>query len=157
MRRVMPVPETEQARFAIEVEPDPMLVRTVRMFGATLARRFGCEEETVQDIKVALSEACANAARAQAEAGVSAPLRLEVRCIDNVLSFSLSDKGGGCAYDPDDHDQALSRAAAEPTSILEAGIGVGLIRALFPAVAFERNDAGGMTVHIDIELPEVGT
>ena len=51
--------------YILEIDPDPQLVPTARMFAATVARQLGCPEDAVLDVKIAISEACTNAVQAQ--------------------------------------------------------------------------------------------
>jgi hypothetical protein len=53
---------TEAAeRFMIDLRPDPAYVAPARMFAAELARQAGVAEELLDDVKVAVSEACSRA------------------------------------------------------------------------------------------------
>jgi hypothetical protein len=45
--------------FVLELAPDPSLIVTARLFAGGLARLAGCREEQVDDVKLAVSEACA--------------------------------------------------------------------------------------------------
>jgi len=50
-------------RFTIELPADPAYVATARMFASELARQVGVPVEMLDDVKVAVSEACAGALR----------------------------------------------------------------------------------------------
>jgi hypothetical protein len=51
---------------ALRIEPDPELVSTARLFTAAAARRAGIDEGTIDDLKLAVTEACAAAIEAGA-------------------------------------------------------------------------------------------
>lgn len=52
----MPQPAEPQQRFELIVPAAPGHVATARLFAATVARTLGAEEETVEDLKLAVSE-----------------------------------------------------------------------------------------------------
>jgi serine/threonine-protein kinase RsbW len=80
------VPEPGLAA-SIELPADAAYVASTRIFGAALARQFGADEEAVEDLKLAISEACSSFIRAGAE---DHPIRLEVLVADGGLSFRIS-------------------------------------------------------------------
>jgi len=43
----------------VSITRDPALVRTVRLVAAAVARRAGCGEELVEEVRLAVGEACA--------------------------------------------------------------------------------------------------
>lgn len=43
----------------VKVARDPALVRTVRLVAAAVARRTGCDEDFVEEVRLAAGEACA--------------------------------------------------------------------------------------------------
>src|SRR5919106_6407503 len=43
----------------VTIARDPALVRTVRLVAASVARRTGCDEEFVEEVRLAAGEACA--------------------------------------------------------------------------------------------------
>jgi hypothetical protein len=43
----------------LEIAPDPALVRTVRLVAAAVARRSGLDEDLVEEVRLAVGEACA--------------------------------------------------------------------------------------------------
>ena len=56
-------------RFVIEIPADAKSIALARVFASTIARAFGCEEELIDDVKIAISEACTNAVKAHERAG----------------------------------------------------------------------------------------
>ncbi|MGH2692601.1 MAG: ATP-binding protein [Actinomycetota bacterium] len=51
--------------FTLELPHDPAFVATARMFASSLARHFEIEEDIVEDLKLAISEACKRALAAK--------------------------------------------------------------------------------------------
>jgi hypothetical protein len=43
----------------VSIAPDPALVRTVRLVAAAVARRTGADDELVEEVRLAVGEACA--------------------------------------------------------------------------------------------------
>jgi anti-sigma regulatory factor (Ser/Thr protein kinase) len=133
------------ARFVLEVPPAREYVRTSRIFGASIARHFRCDEESVEDLKLALSEAVS---RACSEAGEApqAPVRLVAEVTAGRLSFRIESETPlpGKAELP-------AEAWDLPEDELSAEVAEGLIWALFPDATFTR--AGEGTSVIQFSLP----
>lgn len=76
-------------RFLLEIPSEAANVSTARLFAAAIARQFGCEEETVENLKLAVSEACTMAVRAP-RAG---PVRVAAARDGQSLAFEITDVG----------------------------------------------------------------
>lgn len=55
----MPSDAARAAGVTVSIARDPALVRTVRLVAAAVARRSGAEEEFVEEVRLAVGEACA--------------------------------------------------------------------------------------------------
>ncbi|MFL5766495.1 MAG: ATP-binding protein, partial [Actinomycetota bacterium] len=64
-------------RFTLELPSEPISIGTARLFSATVARFFGTQEEAVEDLKLAVSEACTVAIRANEAQGRRVRLAIE--------------------------------------------------------------------------------
>jgi anti-sigma regulatory factor (Ser/Thr protein kinase) len=62
---------------ALWFSADPALLTTARLFAAGAARLAGCSEETVEDVRLAVSEACTRAV----QNGSEAPDQVSVQAI----------------------------------------------------------------------------
>ena len=62
------------ARVEIEIPARSPYVGVVRLAITSLGRTAGLDEEAIDDLKIAVSEACANAVLAHEEAGVADPV-----------------------------------------------------------------------------------
>ena len=60
----------------LRIPPDPSYVGLARLVVALAARQAGVADERVQDVKIAVDEALANAIRVQTALGSSAPIDL---------------------------------------------------------------------------------
>ena len=52
-------PTAGEQDFRLQLAPEASLIVTARLFASGLARLAGCAEERVEDVKLAVSEACA--------------------------------------------------------------------------------------------------
>jgi anti-sigma regulatory factor (Ser/Thr protein kinase) len=102
-------------RFTLEAPLEPPYVATARMFAASLARQFDMDDETIEDLKLAMSEACA---RALATGGREGRLSVTAERRGERLVFEIAQGTDSPTGDP------MSEA-------LEAGLHLELIGALF--------------------------
>ncbi len=58
----------------LDVAPDAAHVRVVRLVAVSLARLHGVDEEVVEDVRLAVGEACGRAVAAHARADLDAPV-----------------------------------------------------------------------------------
>src|SRR5581483_1668787 len=96
-------------------------------------------DDRIDDLKLAVSEACTNAIEAHGAASLDD--RIVVRCWegDDRLEVSVEDRGEG--FDP----QALPEhpPVTDPDRLnFERGLGIPLIRSLVDSVRFETSDEG---------------
>jgi serine/threonine-protein kinase RsbW len=134
--------------FLLEIGPEPRYVATARMFAAAVARHFNCEEDAIQDLKVAISEACSNSIKAHQTQSLGRPIRIAVRTDQDGLVYEIVDSGSGFAWDSTNAVDFSSGPPAE--ELLEGGIGLSLINALFPDLEVSPNEEGGTTVRFRI-------
>lgn len=125
--------------YILEIDPDPQLVPTARMFAATVARQLGCAEDAVLDVKIAVSEACTNAVQAHIEQGVDRPIELRVSEDGSALLYEVKDAGHGVETQTEAPGEVFKRAVAQEE---EQGMGLALIRAIFPTADFSATDGG---------------
>lgn len=107
-------------RFTLEAPSDPAYVSAARLFAATVARQVGVAEENLDDVKVAIGEACARALATAPER----PLSVRAERSDLRLAFEV------------DQGQASPSSPSDPTSTptpqeLAVGLNLELITALF--------------------------
>jgi serine/threonine-protein kinase RsbW len=125
----------------LEIAPEAEQIRTARLFAAAAARHYSVDEERVEDLKVAISEACTNSFRAHEAARLSDPVVVVAAPADDGVRFSVIDAGAGFEPAvPEDKDYT------PPLGLFEGSLGLALIRTLFPDVKITRNAERGMTV-----------
>jgi hypothetical protein len=74
----------------IDVAPDPAHVRVVRLVAVSLARLNGISEEAVEDVRLAVGEACGRAVAAQARADPGTAVVVDFAG-DTGLTVTVSD------------------------------------------------------------------
>jgi serine/threonine-protein kinase RsbW len=118
-------------RFSLELPPDPAFMATARMFASSLARHFEIDEGTVEDLKLAISEACTRALAAKEQGH---PVSLRVARDDARLVFEISQG---------DLRAAVGEDTPTPShEELAAGMSLELITALFEDAEIASDDAG---------------
>lgn len=126
-------------QFTLEAPPDPAYVSAARLFAATLARQVGVAEEALDDVKVAIGEACA---RALATAG-HRPLSMVVERSEDRLVFEVA-QGEAPSVVPGD-------LTSTPTPHeLAAGLNMELITALFEDAAIVQGADGSPVVRFSV-------
>jgi serine/threonine-protein kinase RsbW len=135
---------TTQDQFRLEFSSEPDFISTARLFAGAAARYYGCDEDAVQDVKIAISEACTNAVKAHDSALVSMPVRVVVQPTGERIEFQVIDSGGGFERGDGNGDRA------NDGDLLESGIGLHIIQALFPDTEVGPNADGGTTVRFSV-------
>lgn len=141
------MPDASRAleEFVLVLPPEPELIAMARMFAAAVARHFWCDEEDVDDVKIAISEACTSAVKAHQADATTTPIRVVAREHDATLEFAIEDVVSSPA----------SLRASGTTSVqglMDGTLGIALIRSLFPGAAVEGNEAGGSTVRFAVAV-----
>jgi serine/threonine-protein kinase RsbW len=109
-------------KFSVPGKPE--YVGTVRMAVSCLANSIGFDIEAIEDIKVAVSEACTNAVCH----GTRRSDSYEVTCelCDDRFVISVIDRAGG--YDPSSYSEPCLQRPKE------GGLGIYIIKALMDEV-----------------------
>jgi serine/threonine-protein kinase RsbW len=115
-------------------------IAVVRLVVASLASaRRTLADERIDDLKLAVSEACTNAIEANRATGADHPVVIRCWEAPERLEVCISDAGTG--FDPDQ----LSKhpPVTDPDRLnFERGLGIPLIRLLVDAVRFESGPGG---------------
>lgn len=90
---------------SVSIARDAALVRTVRLIAAAVARRAGQDEEFVEEIRLAVGEACALMVGADAARELRGGGPINVRLtVDDRLTVDVESDGYVHAEDPADRD-----------------------------------------------------
>jgi serine/threonine-protein kinase RsbW len=131
--------------FILEIPPIAAYVGMARLFVGSLARHFGIEEGTVQDLKVAVSEACNGAIRVRGPGPSDDPVR--------IVS---SNEGGRLVVQVDDASDSEVSPDASTTEDLVRGLGLELIQALFPDMEMTPTAGGRSGVRLAVPVGASG-
>lgn len=125
-------------------------------------------EDRIDDLKLAVSEACTNAIEAHSASASSRGVVLRCHELEDRIEIEITDEGAG--FDPEKLPEHPPVTDPERLNF-ERGLGIPLIRTLVDEVSFESDQSGTtvrMTVYcgaadryeddlidIDLDLPDV--
>ena len=112
------------ATVTLRLAPRPAHVRTARLVASAMARRSGVNEELLDDVRLAVGEACARAVRLHQRHGVDAPVILELTDGEDftiVVTDSVADGVAGATPDRIDLVASLTGASGVVGEVSEAG------------------------------------
>ncbi|MBO0728618.1 MAG: ATP-binding protein [Acidimicrobiaceae bacterium] len=118
----------------LQVPARPEFIAIVRLVVSSLASaRRNLADERIDDLKLAVSEACTNAIEAHRAANAEHPVVVEVWEADDRLEVRVNDHGAG--FDPG--TLPAHPPVTDPDRLnFERGLGIPLIRTLVDAVDF---------------------
>lgn len=133
-----------QLSLELSVPPRPEYVSLVRLVVASFAgARRSLIEDRLDDVKLAVSEACTNAFEAQAKMGNNDLVTVRVYEGDDRMEIHIIDHGTG--FDPE--ELKAHPPVTDPDRLnFERGLGIPLIRNLVDDVSFEPVPGGGTRV-----------
>ncbi len=106
----------------------------------------------IDDLSLAVSEACANAIDAQRAVDADAPVSIQIDLDDGVVVVTITDHAGG--FSPDALDPLPS--VEDPGRLRhEHGLGLPLIRSLSESVSFDATgDGTAVRIEVRRSVPE---
>lgn len=120
--------------FTLDVPANSGQVRTVRLFASSIARKYGCEETSIEDLKLAVSEGC-NLALNILDERSGDRLKIAVSVADRTLAFRLNGIRNQAS--------GTERETMEAAGLLDtATMGRELITALFPEARVNEDQQG---------------
>jgi anti-sigma regulatory factor (Ser/Thr protein kinase) len=133
----------------------PSHVRTARLIALAVARRAGVDEQLLDEVRLAVGEACSRAVNVHQGTGVDAPIVMSLSDEQDRFSVEVIDRGpleaAASAPDLDDLDaQALAEGNgdSEPSpDLLPPGFGLAVISGLVEDVAVT-SDTDGTSVRM---------
>ncbi len=96
----------------LHVSAQPINVRTARLVAAALSRRIGLDAVVIDEVKLAVGEACSRAVSVHRSEGVSEPIIVRFRDDNNVLEISVLDCGPAGALLPAAEDASNGAGAS---------------------------------------------
>ncbi|MFE9253971.1 ATP-binding protein [Streptomyces sp. NPDC006879] len=129
---------TVELRFSAQ----PEHVRTARLVAAAVARRAGVEEAVLDEVRLAVGEACSRAVGLHRGAGVTAPVRVMLTEEEKVFSIEVGDGvpglGAGAAED------GAQRSVPADLDEEEDEMGLAVISGLVDDVEVTSDSYGGV-------------
>ncbi|MDP9402266.1 MAG: ATP-binding protein [Actinomycetota bacterium] len=124
----------------LEIPARPEYVGLARLVVSSLASsRRTLADDRIDDLKLAVSEACTNAIEAHVDVDVSERVLLRWSEADDHLQVQVEDRGPG--FDP--RSLPSHPPVTDPERLnFERGLGIPLIRSLVDRVEFDPSDAG---------------
>lgn len=122
----------------------PEHVRTARLVAAAVARRAGVDEAVLDEVRLAVGEACTRAVGLHMSNGVDSPVRVALIEDEKKFSIEVGDEAPGStgALVPDGRGEIPSRAADEDEGDSEMGLAV--ISGLVDDVEITADEKGGI-------------
>lgn len=127
-------------RFDVRLPTDAKSVPLVRGLLRQALSSLGVAEEGIEELVLALTEACSNVVQ---HAGAHEEYQVDVAIDDRVCRISVIDQGAG--FD----EEAPGRS---PSSLLDGGRGLLLMRALVDRLAFLQDPDGRHRVTLEKDL-----
>jgi len=141
------------ATVVLRLPPNAAHVRTARLVAAAMARRSGVEEALLDEVRLAVGEACARAVRLHERHGVEEPVTVEfverdrfaVAVIDRApvqvtfASLTATSGDGTDADGPTDADTSTRAPWTDPTG---DALGLALLDAVVQDLSVTEGDAG---------------
>lgn len=106
-----------------------------RLALTAIARVRPVSEETLSDLKLALTEACTNSVRHAYEEGRTGVVEILYQLEPDRLVVEIADDGGG--FEPDEVEGAGNG------ELTEGGLGIAIIRAVADEVEIGERETGG--------------
>lgn len=145
----------QMATVEVSFTPLPAHVRTARLVATAVARRSGVDEALLDEVRLAVGEACSRAVEAHRLHCPAEPVRLALTDSAGRFEVEVTDTGGPGGGDLAVTADGISAAMAEPggSPRLEHGLGLAMIAGLADDVQISESPGG---VSIRMSWPAVG-
>ncbi|MEE1835089.1 ATP-binding protein [Streptomyces sp. SP17KL33] len=117
----------------------PEHVRTARLVAAAVARRAGVDEAVLDEVRLAVGEACTRAVGLHQSSGVSAPVRVSLIEEEKQFSIEVGDEAPHAV--PGDRSSGAGDADVE---VEEDDMGLAVISGLVDDVEVTAGENGGL-------------
>ncbi|MFD8420550.1 ATP-binding protein [Streptomyces sp. NPDC059466] len=119
----------------------PEHVRTARLVAAAVARRAGVDEAALDEVRLAVGEACSRAVGLHQSSGISAPVRVTLIEEEKQFSIEVGDEAPRSA--PGETAPGASRGDADMDAE-EDEMGLAVISGLVDDVEVSADEHGGL-------------
>ena len=138
---------------AVQIAADPDLLGIIREMVRSYVSRFGYPKERVDEVVLAVDEACANSIRHAYGGPCDRVFRLSLSSTKGWLQIELGDDGTPARAEavkpkpPSDHPPDLD-------TIVPGGLGLQLIYGVFDKVDFRPGESQGNRVTMRLKRPQ---
>ncbi|AZM89794.1 ATP-binding protein [Streptomyces sp. W1SF4] len=129
---------TVELRFSAQ----PEHVRTARLVAAAVARRAGLEEAVLDEVRLAVGEACSRAVGLHRSNGLTAPVRVVLTEEEKSFSIEVGDEVPGPAGGSAESVPGIA-AVLDPDADEEDEMGLAVISGLVDDVSVTSGESGG--------------
>jgi serine/threonine-protein kinase RsbW len=134
----------------LRVPPKAEYLALCRLVLAGIARVHGIDDETVADLKLAITEACSNAIRHAYPADADGDIELRIDVGDGRVTIEVADTGRGF--------ELVDPPASPSPHMAEEGMGLAIIRGLVDVVELDSSvDGGGSRLRLVKKLAAPAT
>ncbi|MFE6226714.1 MULTISPECIES: ATP-binding protein [unclassified Streptomyces] len=132
---------TVELRFSAQ----PEHVRTARLVAAAVARRAGVDEAVLDEVRLAVGEACSRAVGLHRGSGLTTPIRVVLTEEEKTFSIEVGDEvpGARAAGVPGARAESPAEAAEDSEGGGEDEMGLAVIRGLVDDVEVTAGEDGG--------------
>ncbi|WP_328789414.1 MULTISPECIES: ATP-binding protein [unclassified Streptomyces] len=129
---------TVELRFSAQ----PEHVRTARLVAAAVARRVGVDDAVLDEVRLAVGEACSRAVGLHRSNGLTAPVRVVLTEEDKTFSIEVGDEVPGPSGSTTDAVSGIT-AVLESEGETEDEMGLAVISGLVDDVEVSSGESGG--------------
>jgi len=126
--------------------PLPAHVRTARLVATAVARRSGVDEALLDEVRLAVGEACSRAVEAHRLHCPAEPVRVALtggrERFEVVVSDCAAGEGRGEAAGEQPEEAATANSTGQETAVLPQELGLAVIAGLADDVEIARTDEG---------------
>ncbi|MFG2139027.1 ATP-binding protein [Streptomyces sp. NPDC048650] len=132
----------------------PEHVRTARLVAAAVARRAGVDEAVLDEVRLAVGEACSRAVGLHASNGIGAPVRVLLIEDEKKFSIEVGDEVPGGPGPAGAHAEQAAQGGAESEPEGEDEMGLAVISGLVDDVEVTSGESGGV-IRMSWPTPQV--
>jgi serine/threonine-protein kinase RsbW len=137
------------ATVTLTFSPLPAEVRTARLLGVALGRRGGLPDELIDELRLAIGEACSRAVAIHTRAGSEEHVRVRYTEDDRGFEVAVEDIGDVDAVvsaDLDELDATADTGTGDDLAPLPAGIDLAVVSGLVDELEVRAGATGGTAV-----------
>jgi anti-sigma regulatory factor (Ser/Thr protein kinase) len=135
------------------ISPLPSHVRTARLVTVAAARRAGLADELVDELRLALGEACSRAVGLHVRHAPDTPVQVTVSDNPGGLTVQVTDQGPAAGPAPGDlSEDLLEGDVADDDTLVDPDVALAVVTGLLDDVEVEHG-LGGTTVSMRWPLP----